>query len=374
MPALSQPVSIFAPSGQPTRTVVYTAIIIVLSRFYLAYAMSYTNTAAERFKTYLKNSYISRGIYMSDSSVVWLWSMILNCFFIGIIVGNVVTPFFTDRLGRKTSAVIGICGMLLASVLETASIYFELPELYVMSRIFGAIMFCINATGWSLIIAEAVPCKLRGTCFFVAGVSFSATVLLGMVFGTDYLLGENLLMLIAFGLLPIIPCCFITLQIKESPKFLLLTRKDREGAKESLLFYQGNETSFEKFEEDTLKEEGSASHTSSIKIIKDLFYERHLRRAIILGVVALQLGPGVWSITTELLLAHFSLQKAQVFSSALFGSNFAAGCCGIFTIKYVSRRKLLFVTNGIHIMSLAAYITFDRLAVLCNLCLATVVC
>uniref|UniRef100_A0A915DHK8 Uncharacterized protein n=1 Tax=Ditylenchus dipsaci TaxID=166011 RepID=A0A915DHK8_9BILA len=249
--------SMFAPNGRKFQTILYTGIAAVLSRFYPAYAMSYTNTAADRFNIFIKNSYISRGTPISENSAIWLWSLTLNCFFIGSFLGNLLTPLFTDRFGRKTATVVGVYGI----------------------RIFGSMMFSINDGGWQLIIAEALY------CYNVPG----------MIFGTDYFFGQNLFMLVGKPLALFQHFC-----------------KRPEQAQKALQFYQ--------------------------------------------GIAALQLSAGVWPITTELLLAHFPGTKAQICSSVLFGFNFVAGICGVYTVGNISRRKLVLVTSTIHIISLAAYL------------------
>uniref|UniRef100_A0A915DJ45 Uncharacterized protein n=1 Tax=Ditylenchus dipsaci TaxID=166011 RepID=A0A915DJ45_9BILA len=293
--------SMFAPNGRKFQTILYTGIAAVLSRFYPAYAMSYTNTAADRFNIFIKNSYISRGTPISENSAIWLWSLTLNCFFIGSFLGNLLTPLFTDRFGRKTATVVGVYGI----------------------RIFGSMMFSINDGGWQLIIAEALY------CYNVPG----------MIFGTDYFFGQNLFMLVGKPLALFQHFC-----------------KRPEQAQKALQFYQGDRTDFKSFLEETLKEEDASCKTSVKYILKDLLSERHLRKAILLGIAALQLSAGVWPITTELLLAHFPGTKAQICSSVLFGFNFVAGICGVYTVGNISRRKLVLVTSTIHIISLAAYL------------------
>ncbi|KAI1710139.1 sugar transporter domain-containing protein [Ditylenchus destructor] len=114
-------ISIFAPNGSKFRTLFYTTIISVLSNFYQAYAISYTNTAVESFRAFINESYVKRGTPLSPSASLWIWSMMLNCVIIGNLAGTVFSPIMTEKYGRRSQLVF-LCLCFIFS--ETEKVYF----------------------------------------------------------------------------------------------------------------------------------------------------------------------------------------------------------------------------------------------------------
>ncbi|KAI1725984.1 sugar transporter domain-containing protein [Ditylenchus destructor] len=347
-----QNISIFAPNGSPFRIILYTVVISFLSNFYQASSIAYTNVAEENFKAFVKDAYIKRGSPISHASSGWLWSLIMNSILLGNFIGTICTPILVDNFGRRYVSLFGSFGMILATLTGAASILIYLPELLLISRIFGAVMS-----------VESMPTKWRGTCFFIHGTANIFIVLFGMILGMNKFLGAKLFWLLVVGALPSLFSLLLLLPMRESPKFLLLHRNNKEEAIKSLKFYQAcSDIDYEKLVEETIKEEANKETKRNIwKSLKKIFLERHLRKAVILGICALQLAIGIWTITTEVLGAHFPPDKAQTYASALFGVNFLAGFAGVYLVGRMSRRLLLIGSGAVNALSLTGYIISDRL-------------
>ncbi|KAI1732483.1 sugar transporter domain-containing protein [Ditylenchus destructor] len=160
---------------------------------------------------------------------------------------------------------------------------------------------------WSLIMNsilignfESMPTKWRGTCFFIHGTANIFIVLFGMILGMNKFLGAKL--------------------------FWLL----------------GSAIDYEKIIAETIKEEANKETKINIwKSLKEIFLEKHLRKAVILGICAL-----------------------QTYASALFGVNFLAGFAGVYLVGRMSRRLLLIGSGAVNTLSLTGYIVSDRLVLL----------
>ena len=68
----------------------------------MGYSNCYPNTAIDGFKSYLNRSLTERGQPMTESLYTWLWSAILNVWFIGFAIGTWIAVPVTDSLGRKS--------------------------------------------------------------------------------------------------------------------------------------------------------------------------------------------------------------------------------------------------------------------------------
>lgn len=86
---------------------------------------------------------------------------------------------------------------------------------------------------------ETTPTSLRGTCSFLSEVSYIAVNVIGMGMGMDVALGRHLIWLISVSLVPGVLSVFVLLPMKESPKYLLINRADRNAAYQALIFYRG---------------------------------------------------------------------------------------------------------------------------------------
>ncbi|KAI1710137.1 sugar transporter domain-containing protein [Ditylenchus destructor] len=244
--------------------------------------------------------------------------------------------------------------MFVSTLVGIVAVLCALPELFIVSRILGAGMG-----------SECPKTELRGTCYFIAGTTFTATMVVGTVLGMDIIIGDNVLLIVGIGAIPTLLCCLFMLPTKETPKYLLVKENNRQAAMESLIFYQGYEVDHQKFLDETLKEEeDSHCEVSTLVLLKEIFYKPYLMRAVLLGIASMQLIVGFWPISTQLLMAHFPLGTAQMFSSIFNGVSFLSGITGVFIIGRVQRRKLMVGSSIASLFFLMGYIMFDRLAIL----------
>ncbi|KAI1702571.1 sugar transporter domain-containing protein [Ditylenchus destructor] len=346
-------VSKLAPGGSTFRTVFYVSIFTFMTKFYRAFAMAYTNVAGDNFRKWINDSFAQRGVELSATMSLWMWSMEMNSLIIGDISGAIFAPLLTENFGRRATLLVANAGVGFASLIGALSISIGSPELFLLARIFGATMS-----------SECPSAKLRGTCYFLSGTAFKAVMVVGMVLGMETVLGHNLLILVGIGAIPSFTCCFMVMLLKETPKFLLVSRRNKDAAVKSLIFYQGKQVDFEKIFAETLKEEEDSTKSSipMSSAIKELFCQSYLRKAVAVGFCAMHLQVGIWPMTTKILTAQYSEHDAELYSSILFAVNFIAGIFGAVIIGRISRRKLMIGSSIVNVMSLASYAAFDRLA------------
>ncbi|KAI1706099.1 sugar transporter domain-containing protein [Ditylenchus destructor] len=115
--------------------------------------------------------------------------------------------------------------------------------------------------------------------------------------------------LVGLAAIPVLLTCLLIMTLKETPKYLLMNKRNTEKALASLKFYQGKNASLNAIlEEDDINCVGKSGWTT----LKEVFTQAHLRRAVYLGVCAMQLTIGIYPITTELLEAHYTPSMAEV--------------------------------------------------------------
>uniref|UniRef100_A0A914QI75 Major facilitator superfamily (MFS) profile domain-containing protein n=1 Tax=Panagrolaimus davidi TaxID=227884 RepID=A0A914QI75_9BILA len=126
-----------APKGKPHCIIALFATLAGLVNFQEAYSNSYPNTAYFSFRNYINESYIARGVVngMPEWIFTWVWSLVLNIWFIGLLFGVFCTPYMTDNYGRKFSLVLANIVSLIGTILCTAAIAIKMPELLFFGRI-----------------------------------------------------------------------------------------------------------------------------------------------------------------------------------------------------------------------------------------------
>uniref|UniRef100_A0A183BKD7 MFS domain-containing protein n=1 Tax=Globodera pallida TaxID=36090 RepID=A0A183BKD7_GLOPA len=322
--------SLFSPAGKSLQTLTFAFVISIVNTFYQAYSSFYTISAAESLQNFLNNSYATRGIELSE----------------------VQSLLFSNY------------GIFVALLLSILSIEFLLPELFFISRILGAALSNLNFGALALFVTEFPATKLRGVVIFVSGICYNLASNIGMLLGMDAFLGRNLEFLIGLGLIPNLLGILTSIPLKETPKFLLLNREDKEGALKALHFYQGDSIDHETALVEIMKERQQNDRRPMLSMLREVFTQRHLRLATLLGFCALQMTVGTWPVITTLFADHFPLREAQLYSSICSGLSLATNVPGTLLASRVSRRKLLLYAGVVNALCIVFYAFFDRLTLL----------
>ncbi|KAK0412841.1 hypothetical protein QR680_006441 [Steinernema hermaphroditum] len=355
------------PRGNAVKIILVFGTLSVLVNFQEGYSNSYPNTAFLTFKEYINNSYIEREDPkgLQEWQFTWLWSGMLNVWFLGYLVGTFATPYLNDNYGRKTSLLLSNIVSLIGTIVATSSIPLRWPELFFFSRVLASASCGVSFGSLIIFLQETTPTEQRGLTSFLSEVAFVAMDMLGMGFGMDVVLGKYLAGLIGFGAIPGILAILVTLPMKETPKYLLINRNNRKAAMEALIYYRGEREDNEKVLEEMLKESDDKIGMPVVQAIREVFVTKHLRKAFMIGVLALQMVVGNWPmmyLSTDLLEAHFNSSIAQLSSFLFTLGNFLASLCGMFCVDKYGRRPMLILFGILNILSMAGYVLFDRLS------------
>uniref|UniRef100_A0A915DNY5 Major facilitator superfamily (MFS) profile domain-containing protein n=1 Tax=Ditylenchus dipsaci TaxID=166011 RepID=A0A915DNY5_9BILA len=341
----------FAPRGETAKIIALCAITSIFTNFLVSYCSAYPNTSQDAFEDFLNHSYAARyqNEGLSSWGYTWFWSLFLNIWFIGFLLGTLVTPAIADNYGRKLAIFaansINLCGTLTS----IASILLHLPEMLIFGRTLGAIGSGISMNALILFIQETTPTALRGTCSFMSEGTFIAANVVGMGMGMDVMLGNNLVALIGLAAIPCALGMLIILPMKESPKYLLINRNNRKSALDALIYYQGREVDHNEILEDILKESYSTLFEKSYGYWNLVFADNSWHLAHYYN-------------STELLEAHLDVKTAQFSSFIFISANFLASLVGMWAVERFGRRPMLIYCGIANTISLCAYILFDRLA------------
>ncbi|KAK6014321.1 transporter, major facilitator family protein [Ostertagia ostertagi] len=374
----------FAPRGRMLNCLLVFGSLGAVVNFPEGYSNSYPNTSYKSFQTMINDSYIRRGDEdgISPTLFMWVWSAILNVWFSWRILNmNIVTAYFTElrtkevsgyNISKKTGTLFGAnIVAFLGAVLAFLSTVFSVPELFFASRLIASFSSGVSFGALILFLQEATPTEYRGMTSFLSENTFIATTVMGIGFGMDAVFGNNLPVLTGIAMIPAAASILLILPLRETPKFLLLNRKDRNAAMESLKFYRGDSPDLDAILDEMLLEmdDHTAPKMSLVSSAITVLREPYLRTPFFIGCLCLQVVIGIWSIiylSTDMLMVHFSTEIAQLASLVFIVSNFVAGMGGMFIIERFGRRTLVLWLGMLNTVSLALYVVFDQLTAVYN--------
>ncbi|KAK5986021.1 Solute carrier family 2 facilitated glucose transporter member 3 [Trichostrongylus colubriformis] len=363
----------FAPKGRMLNCLLVFGSLGAVVNFPEGYSNSYPNTSYKSFQRMINDSYINRGDEhgISPNIFIWVWSAILNVWFIGYLLGTFVTPYFTEKYGRRKTLFGANIVAFVGAALAFLSIVFMVPELFFFSRVVASFSSGVSFGALILFLQEATPTEYRGMTSFLSENTFIATTVMGIGFGMDAVFGNKLPALTGIAMIPAAISVLLVIPLRETPKFLLLNKNDRNAAMESLRYYRGDSPDLDAILDEMLLEiddkpdKKPSILSSAITVLR----EPHLRTPFFIGCLCLQVVIGIWSIiylSTDMLMVHFSPQIAQIASLLFILSNFIAGMGGMFIIERFGRRTLVLRLGILNTISLALYVLFDQLTAIYN--------
>ncbi|VDM72341.1 unnamed protein product [Strongylus vulgaris] len=184
----------FAPQGRMRNCLFVFGLLGAVVNFPEGYSNSYPNTSYKSFQKMINDSYMERGDEdgLSPNLYIWIWSAVLNVWFLGYLLGTFVTPYYTERFGRKKTLLGSNFVALLGTVLSFLSVTLSIPELFFLSRVVSSMSSGISFGALILFLQEATPTEYRGLTSFLSENTFIATTVMGIGFGMDAVFGKNL--------------------------------------------------------------------------------------------------------------------------------------------------------------------------------------
>ncbi|RCN35420.1 hypothetical protein ANCCAN_18715, partial [Ancylostoma caninum] len=283
-----------APKGRMHTCLIVFGSLGAVVNFPEGYSNSYPNTSYKSFQKMINDSFIARGDEsgISQNVYIWVWSAVLNVWFLGYLLGTFVTPYFTEHYGRKRTLLCSNFIALLGAVLSFLSVVLSVPELFFASRVVASMSSGISFGALILFLQEATPTEYRGMTSFLSENTFIATTVMGIGFGMDAVFGKNLPVLTGISIIPAVISIILVIPLRETPKFLLLNRNDRKAAAESLKFYRGDLIDADAVLDEMLLEvdDETCSETSILRSVVTVLREPHLRTPFFIGCLSLQVG------------------------------------------------------------------------------------
>lgn len=208
----------------------------------------------------------------------------MSAFLVGGMIGGLSGGWLANKVGRKRGLLyaqaLSLSGAILSGCSKPAASY----EMLIIGRLLIGIA-CGFFTGLvPLYITEVAPVHLRGGMGTFNQLAVTTGIFLSMILGLNSVLGsaENWPVLVS---LTAIPACIQTLLLfllPESPRFLILDRKDYEGGKQALAKLRASDADIDE-EMSEIQAESNNDSTGSLSVWQ-LLTSSNLRLALFVTI------------------------------------------------------------------------------------------
>ncbi|CAK6443714.1 unnamed protein product [Pipistrellus nathusii] len=286
----------------------------------------------------------------SEVLLTSLWSLSVAIFSVGGMIGSFSVGLFVNRFGRRNSmlivnllAITGGCLMGFCKIAESIA-------MLILGRLIIG-LFCGLCTGFvPMYIGEISPTALRGAFGTLNQLGIVIGILVAQIFGLKIILGTEELwpVLLGFTILPsflqivALPFC------PESPRFLLINRKEEDSARKVLQRLWGTQDVAQDIQE--MKDESVRMSQEKQVTVLELFRSPNYQQPIMISIM-LQLSQQLSGINAVFYYSTGIFKDAGVREPiyATIGAgivNTIFTVVSLFLVERVGRRTLHMIGLG----------------------------
>ncbi|KAI6184506.1 Solute carrier family 2, facilitated glucose transporter member 1 [Aphelenchoides bicaudatus] len=365
---------------------VICALISAITNFPAAVPSSSLNTAVHTLKRYIQESYASRGYEISKDTELLIRAVILNCWFAAQFIGGLTLFSLTEKYGRLGAFKFSVAGMGLGNLLQFIASFTGLPELFFCGRFITGILSPLCDTCMVMYFQECTPIHLRGTYSFLGAIGFGFCTALGMLFGNRVIFGHSIVLLTGIQLpVVILSLIFLYVFLPDTPKFLMIVKRDQKEAMKSLVFFQGEQKENLVLLQQYADTEGMGQKVSQ----KSLFHiitkaEQHEKPATLMEIIKLPNMRTTVYITMQIfvMVLPFSMvlqnstfmfesigvepRLAETSSTLLFFVYTLSCIVGMLVVEHFTRRILILTSGTLSFVFLSLFVLFSTMVSYCQ--------
>ncbi|KAM4873365.1 solute carrier family 2, facilitated glucose transporter member 5-like isoform 3-T3 [Thomomys bottae] len=256
------------------------------SSFQYGYNVSAVNSPSEIMKQFYNNTFNERtGEFMDEYSLTLLWSVTVSMFPFGGFVGSLLVGPLVNKFGRKGALlfnnIFSVVPALLMGCSEVARSY----ELIIVSRLLVGICAGVSSNVVPMYLGELAPKNLRGALGVVPQLFITIGILVAQLVGLRSALANETgwPILLALTGIPAVLQLLILPFFPESPRYLLIQKKDSDAARKALQKLRGwDDVDTEMLE---IQQEDEAEKAEGFISVWKLFLLRPLRWQLISIIV-----------------------------------------------------------------------------------------
>ncbi|TDH14404.1 hypothetical protein EPR50_G00042800 [Perca flavescens] len=222
------------------------------SSFIYGYNLSVVNAPALFIKAFYNTTWIERyGEPLAAETATLLWSVTVSIFAIGGLLGALAVSIILKVLGRKGTLLLNNGFAVIAALLLTLGERAKSFEMLIIGRLIIGVNSGIALSALPMYLGEITPRHIRGSIGQFNSILICLGVFTGQVLGLPELLGQESRWsyLFSFLALPAILQLCVLPFLPESPRYLLIERRDEAGAERAFQRFLGKKDVSQELEE-----------------------------------------------------------------------------------------------------------------------------
>ncbi|XP_008067143.1 solute carrier family 2, facilitated glucose transporter member 5 [Carlito syrichta] len=325
-----------------------TLIAAFGSSFQYGYNVAVVNSPREFMQQfYSEIYYIRTGEVMDDFSLTLLWSLTVSMFPFGGFIGSLLVGPLVNKFGRKGALLFNNIFSIVPAIMMGFSKVARSFELIIVSRLLVGICAGLSSNVVPMYLGELAPKNLRGALGLVPQLFITVGILVAQLFGFRNVLANDNGWPVLLGLtgVPAALQLFLLPFFPESPRYLLVQRRDEAGAKKALRTLRGQDTVDVELEE--IRREDEAERAAGFISVLKLLRMRSLRWQLI-SIVVLMGGQQLSGVNAIYYYADSIYQSAgvkkdyiQYVTAGTGAVNVVMTICAVFVVELLGRRLLL---------------------------------
>ncbi|XP_023283620.1 solute carrier family 2, facilitated glucose transporter member 9 [Seriola lalandi dorsalis] len=222
------------------------------SSFLYGYNLSVVNAPALYIKAFYNKTWLERyGEPIGAETATLLWSITVSIFAIGGLLGALSVSFIIKVLGRKGTLLANNSFAVIAALLLSLGEKAKSFEMLIIGRLIMGVDSGIALSALPMYLGEISPRHIRGSIGQFNSILICLGVFTGQVLGLPELLGQESRWnyLFTFLALPALLQLCVLPFLPESPRYLLMERRDEAGAERAFQRFLGKTDVSEELEE-----------------------------------------------------------------------------------------------------------------------------
>jgi len=216
----------------------YSIFSAVLGMLQFGYNTGVINAPEQVIEKFIRKAHRQRsdGVNMTYESSTFMYAIAVSIFAIGGMCGGFIGGWIANKFGRKGGLLMNNLIGIVAAMAMVFSKHVTSYELLIIGRYLIGVNCGLNTSLVPMYISEIAPLNLRGGLGTVNQLAVTVGLLTSQVLGVDYLLGtdEGWPYLLGIAVFPSILQMVLLPICPESPRYLLISKGQEQGAREAL--------------------------------------------------------------------------------------------------------------------------------------------
>ncbi|GBP14596.1 Glucose transporter type 1 [Eumeta japonica] len=266
--------------GDVTCPLVYAVCAAVLGMLQFGFNTGVINAPRAFIERFIQDSY-----EVDDTGSGLLFSVTVSIFAVGGMFGCPLASWLAERRGRRDALLYNAAFGVVAGALMGFSKLAGSVEMLIIGRLLIGVNCGFATTASPTYVSEVAPLRLRGAFGTVNQLAVAIGLVGGQALGIDQLLGsdDGWPWLLGLAVIPSALQCAMLPFAPESPRYLLLARRDEEAARRVLTTFRSSSDVHDEIND--MHAEDAAERQEEKFTVSKLVTTRALRTPLVIGIV-----------------------------------------------------------------------------------------